>query len=99
MKIIGIANEDSYNGRYIVEVSRDEMNKLSGETWNEQIKGRSYNVGDEIPVSSWWNFITEILDKEAKVRDLGKQLKAIGELVTDAWPSITNTISTAKKDK
>lgn len=97
MEIIAIADDRDYYKTYIVKISKDEMDKISGETRCEQIRGRNYKVGDDIPVSQWWKFITEILDKEANVRDLGKQLKTIGELVTGAWPSITNAISTTEK--
>lgn len=100
MKIVGRTEKG-----FLCEVTEDELAQIDG-CAHEFARSRSsagpkrfpFGLGQEVPISPWWNLVEAIKLKEAELRRTGEQLHALAALITGAWPAITSSLPKSEKE-
>ena len=87
MKIIGEAGGKNNDKKFIVEITKNELMKITGELTFLELE-----VGDEIRIGEMFDWLIKLRHRKEELKEAQQQLRALADLMETVEPTIRKAL-------
>lgn len=98
-KIIGLASDDRWDRRFLVEMTKTEIAHLLGEQYNppKEMSG-DLTIGTEIPISQMWNRVYDLGRIQPTLDGVAQKMRQVADWL-DTVPALAEPPAEKGKTK